>query len=180
MEASQQSRSMRSRSICLIRTKLTPSWRVSLIMMILRKFIIQGRRVIMEIPWVTQNIEIWNTTIVTRRGILELIVGFEKNKQMLISLNWLEKIKNSAMFYLLHIDQLVTKIDGLLTLDIHSTSVLIGRCFLHTHRFKGEKSLWGILLQERWLAKEQSNFSLMMDASLLFKAFVMFPNQSTI
>ena len=30
------------------------------------------------------------------------------------------------------------------------------------------------------MAKEQSSFGLMMDASLLFKAFVMFPNQGTI
>jgi len=30
------------------------------------------------------------------------------------------------------------------------------------------------------LAKEQSSFDLMMDASLLFKAFIIFPNQGTI
>jgi len=30
------------------------------------------------------------------------------------------------------------------------------------------------------VTKEQSNFVLMMDASLLFKVFVMFPNQGTI
>ena len=50
---------------------------------------------------------------------------------MLISLNWLKEIKNSAMFYLLQTDQLVTKIDGLLLLDIHSTSIPIGK-YLHT------------------------------------------------
>ena len=30
------------------------------------------------------------------------------------------------------------------------------------------------------MTKEQSSFGLIMDASLLFKAFVMFPNQGTI
>jgi len=52
------SRSRRSRSICSIRTKLTPSRQVSLIMMIPDKFIIQGRKVIIEVPLVTQNIRI--------------------------------------------------------------------------------------------------------------------------
>jgi len=138
MKASQQLRSMRSRRICLTRTKLTPSWRVSLIMMISGKLIIQGRRVIKEVPRVTQNIEIWHATIVIRRGTLELIVGFErKNNQMLISLNWLEKMKNIVTFYLLQTDQLVTKIDGLLTLNVHNTSVPTGKCSLHTLRFKG-------------------------------------------
>jgi len=35
-----------------------------------------------------------------------------KNNQMIISLNWLKAMKNSVTFYLLQIDQLVTKIDG--------------------------------------------------------------------
>ena len=39
--------------------------------------------------------------------------------------------------------------DRLLTLDVHSTSVPIGRCFPHTLQFKGEKSSWRILLQAR-------------------------------
>ena len=87
-------------SICSIRTKLTLSWRVSLIMMILGKFIIQ-RRVKMEVPRVIQNIGIWHATIVIKRGILELIVGFKRrNNQMPMSLNRLEKMKNSATFYL--------------------------------------------------------------------------------
>ena len=94
MEASQQSRSMRSRSICSTRTKLTPNWRVSLIMMIPGKFIIQGRRVIMKVPRVTQNARIWHVTIVTRRGTLDLSVSFERrSNQMLISLNWLKEKK---------------------------------------------------------------------------------------
>ena len=42
-----------------------------------------------------------------------------------------------------------TNIDGLLTLNVHSTSVLIEWCSLHTLRFKEEKSAWGILLQVR-------------------------------
>ena len=37
----------------LNKNKLTPSWQLSLIMMIPGKFIIQGRRVIMEVPRVT-------------------------------------------------------------------------------------------------------------------------------
>jgi len=37
-----------------------------------------------------------------------------------------------------------------------------------------------ILLQVRWLAKEQSSFGLMMHASLLFRAFVTFSDQGTI
>jgi len=32
------------------------------------------------------------------------------------------------------------KMDGLLTLDVHSISVLIGRCSPHIFRFKGEWS----------------------------------------
>jgi len=97
-----------------------------------------------------------------------------------MSLNWLEKMKNSVTFYLLQTNQLVIKIDGLLTLNVHSTSVLIGRYYLYTLWFKREKSSWGILLQARWLAKKQSSFDPMMNASLLFKAFVIFSNQSTI
>ena len=82
-------------------------------MMIPSKFIIQGRRVIIKIPPVTQNIRIGRATIVTKRGTLDLSVVFERrNNQMLMSLNWLKKIKNSATFYLLQTDQLVTKIGG--------------------------------------------------------------------
>jgi len=63
---------------------------------------VQVRRVIMEASRVTQNIKIWYATIVTRRGTLELIVGFERrNNQMLMSLNWLKKMKISVTFYLL-------------------------------------------------------------------------------
>ena len=109
METSKQSR---SRSICSTRTKLTPSWRVSLIMIILSKFIIQGRRVIMKVPRVTQNTRIGRATIITKRCTLDLSVSFEKNNQMVMSLNWLKEMKNSATFYLLQTDQLVTKIDG--------------------------------------------------------------------
>ena len=76
-------------------------------------------------------------------------------------LYWLEKMKNNVTFFLLQTDQLVTKIDRLLTLDIHNTSAPIWRCSLHTFRFKGEKFSWKI-------------------ASLLFKALVMFLNQGTI
>ena len=116
MEASQQSRSMRLRRIYSTKTK--PSWLISLIMMIPGKFIIQGRRVIMKVSWVTQNKRIWRATIVTRRGTFDLSVGFERrNNKMLMSLNWLEEMKNSATFCLLQIDQLVTKIDRLLTLE---------------------------------------------------------------
>ena len=57
-------------------------------MMIPGKFIIQWRRVIMKVPWVTQNIEILHATIIKRRGTLELIIGFERrNNQMLKSMN---------------------------------------------------------------------------------------------
>ena len=55
-----------------------------------------------------------------------------------MSLNWLEEMKNSETFYLLQTNQSVTKIDGLLTLDVHSISVSIERCSSHTLRFKGE------------------------------------------
>ena len=56
-------------------------------------------------------------------------VGFERgNKQMLMSLNWLEEMKNSVTFYLLQTDQLVIKIDGSYILDVHCISVLIERC----------------------------------------------------
>jgi len=59
----------------------------------------------MEVPRVTQNTRIWRATIVTRRGTLDLSVSFERrNNQMLISLNWLKEMKNSATFYLLQTD----------------------------------------------------------------------------
>ena len=45
---------------------------------------------------------------------------------------------------------------------------------------QGERSSLKILLRARWLAKKQSSFVLIIDASLLFKAFVIFPNQGTI
>ena len=88
----------------------------------------------MKVPWVTQNIGIYRAIIVTRRGTLDLSVGFERrnnqmlmslnwlkemsggferrNNQMLMSLNWLKEMKNNAIFYLLQTYQLVIKIDG--------------------------------------------------------------------
>jgi len=68
---------------------------------------------------------------------------------MLMSLNWLKEMKISVTFYLLQIDRLVIKIDGLLILEVHSISVPIGRCSPHALWFKGEKSSWGILLRAR-------------------------------
>ena len=53
-----------------------------------------------------------------------------RSNQMLIPLNWLEGMKISVTFYLLQAHQLVKKIDGLLTLDVHSISVLIGDVLL--------------------------------------------------
>ena len=48
-----------------------------------------------------------------KKGHISLSVGFERrNNQMLMSLNWLKEMKNSAKFYLLQTDQLVTKIGG--------------------------------------------------------------------
>ena len=84
---------------------------------------------------------------------------------MLISSNCLKGLKINAMFYLLQTVRSVTKIDGLLTLDVHNISVPIGRCSVHTLRFKGEWSSWKILLRG-WLANEQFSFVLMFDASL--------------
>jgi len=46
-------------------------------------------------------------------------------------------------------DRSVGNKDRLLTLDVHSTSVPIGKCSLHTLQFKREKSSWEILLQVR-------------------------------
>ena len=72
----------------LNKDKLILSWRVSLIMMIPGKFIIQGRIVIMKVLRVTQNTRIWCVTIITKRGTLDLSVDFERrNNEMLISLN---------------------------------------------------------------------------------------------
>ena len=56
--------------------------------MIPGKLTLQKRRVIMKIPWVTQNTRMWCVTGITRRGTLELIVELaRKNKKMLMSLN---------------------------------------------------------------------------------------------
>jgi len=57
--------------------------------------------------------------------------------------------KISVTFYLLQADQSVTKIDELLTLDVHSISVPIERYSSHTLRFKEERSSWEILLRAR-------------------------------
>ena len=62
----------------------------------------------------------------------ECLASKEKNNQMLMLLNWLKEMKNNVTFYLLQTDQSVTKIDGSLILDVHSISVPIGRCSLHT------------------------------------------------
>ena len=118
--------------------------------MIPGKFTFQKRRVIMKFSKVTQNKRIWCATGVTRRGTLELIVRLVRRKnQMLMSLNWLEGMEKSVTFYLLQTDRLVIKIDELLTLNVHNTSVPIERCTPHTLWFKREKSSWGILLQVR-------------------------------
>ena len=75
-------------------------------------------------------------TSVIRRGILELIVGLTKrNNKKLIPLNWMKGIKInvikiSVTFYLLQTVRSVTKINGLLILDIHIKSVPIERCSL--------------------------------------------------
>jgi len=54
-----------------------------------------------------------------------------------MSLNWLEKINNSVTFYLLLTNQLITKIDEKLTLNVHNTSVPIRRYSSYTLWFKG-------------------------------------------
>ena len=47
-----------------------------------------------------------------KKVISDLSVGFKRrNNQMLMLLNWLEEMQNSATFYLLQTNQLVTKID---------------------------------------------------------------------
>ena len=56
-------------------------------------------------------------------------------------LNWPEGMKKSVTFYLLQTDPSVTKINGLLTLDVH-ISVPIGRCSPNTLRFKGRGLHW--------------------------------------
>ena len=75
-----------------------------------------------------------------------LIHKKEKNNK-LIPLNWLKWMKISVTFYLLQTDRSVTKIDGLVTLDVHSISVPIKR--YSPHWFKGERSSWEILLRAR-------------------------------
>jgi len=81
--------------------------------MIPGKFTFQNRRIIVEVPRVTQNTRIWYATGVTRRGTLELTVGLERrNKQVLVSLNWLNEMKKSVTFYLLQTNRSITKIDG--------------------------------------------------------------------
>ena len=75
---------------------------MSLIKTIPDKFIIQERRVIIEVSRVTQKKKQPDANV-TRRGTLDPSVGFKRrNNQMLMSLNLLKKMKNSAIFYLLH------------------------------------------------------------------------------
>jgi len=88
------------------------------------KVTFQRRKIIIEVPRVTQNTRIWCATSVTRIDILELIVGLtRKNNHMLMSLNWLKGMKKSVTFYLSQTDQSVIKIDGLLTLDVRNISI---------------------------------------------------------
>jgi len=48
-----------------------------------------------------------------KKGHIRSECWLRKKKQpILISLNWLKEMKNSAIFYLLQIDQLVLKISG--------------------------------------------------------------------
>jgi len=94
----------------------------------------------MEVPQVIQNIRIWCATSVTRRGTLELIVGLARRNKILMSINWLEGMKISVTFYLLQTNRSVIRIYELLTLDVQSISVPIGRCSSHTLRFRREKS----------------------------------------
>ena len=70
-----------------------------------------------------------------------MIVGLaRRNNKILISMNWLKRMKISVTFYLLQIDRSVTKIDGLLILNIHIISVPIRRYSLHTLWLKEERS----------------------------------------
>ena len=83
-----------------------------------------------------------------KRGHIRVNCWLRKKKQPDANVELIGEDKN-VIFYLLQIDQLVKKIDGLLILTVHNTLVPIGRCSLYTLRFKGEKSSWGILLQAR-------------------------------
>ena len=104
--------------------------------MIIGELTLRRIRVITKVSRVTKNTRIWSATGCTRRGALELIVGLAKRNKMLMSLNWLKGMKISVMLYLLQTDQSVTKIDGLLTLDVHNISIPIRKCS-HILRFKG-------------------------------------------
>ena len=69
--------------------------------MIPGKFSLKRRRLLIAVPRVTQNKRIWCATDVTRRGILDMIVGLAKrNNKKLIPLNWLKGMKISVTFYL--------------------------------------------------------------------------------
>jgi len=70
-------------------------------------------------------------------------------------------------------------IDRLLTLDVHNTSVPIGT-FLFIHFDLRGKSSWRFYNKQGDWRRKQFSFSLMIDASLLSKVFVMFLNQGTI
>ena len=72
MKANQLSRSVRSRSIQSTKTKLNGSLYVSLITIIPGKHTLLKRRLIMEVPRVTQNTRIWCATDVTGRGTIRV------------------------------------------------------------------------------------------------------------
>ena len=67
-----------------------------------------------------------------------------------MSLNWLEGMKKSMMFYRLQTDRSVTK-----------RWIIDYGCSEHITSVQRERSSWGILLRARWLVKEQSSFALM-------------------
>ena len=104
MEASQRSMSMRSRSIFSSRTKLTPSWRVSLIMIISGSSLFKGEE---NNGSSTGNSKHKNLTCnyCHKKGHIKSECWLRKKKnQMLILLNWLKEMKNNTTFYLLQIN----------------------------------------------------------------------------
>jgi len=84
----------------------------------------------------------------------------------------LKEMKNSATFYLLQTDQLVTKIDG--SDSGCSQHISSNRKMFSSYTLVQGREVF--MRNFATLAKEQSSFGLMMDVSLLFKAFVMFLN----
>jgi len=114
-------------------------------------------------------------------GTLGLIVGFKRrNNQMPMSLNRLEKMKNSATFYLFTDKSVINKDRWIIDFEC-SQYISFNRKKFSSYTLvqRGEVFLENSATRNM-IGEGTIQFQSHDGASLLFKAFVMFSNQGTI